>query len=82
MTRFHNRLVSLSDRTKLAITLKSGLFISLHCNDYNNDVHGIEVYVYNTSHSNDKCNIKKYILLTVKVISENNLKIGIKDRGI
>jgi len=45
LTRYKDTLISLSDRTKLAKTLKADLFVSLHCNHSDNpDARGIEVY--------------------------------------
>ena len=46
LTRYTDTLISLSDRTKLAKTLKADLFFSLHCNDSDNpNARGVEVYV-------------------------------------
>ena len=46
LTRYKDTLISLSDRTKLAKTLKADLFVSLHCNHSDNlDARGVEVYV-------------------------------------
>ena len=46
LTRYSDTLISLSDRTKLAKSLKADLFVSLHCNHSDNpDARGIEVYV-------------------------------------
>ncbi|SIQ13606.1 N-acetylmuramoyl-L-alanine amidase family protein [Maribacter ulvicola] len=45
LTRYKDTLISLSDRTKLAKTLKADLFVSLHCNHSDNpNARGIEVY--------------------------------------
>ena len=45
LTRYKDTLISLSDRTKLAKTLKADLFVSLHCNYSDNpNARGIEVY--------------------------------------
>ena len=45
LTRYKDTLISLSDRTKLAKTLKADLFVSLHCNHSDNsDARGVEVY--------------------------------------
>ncbi|MDG3581418.1 N-acetylmuramoyl-L-alanine amidase family protein [Galbibacter pacificus] len=49
LTRYNDTLISLSDRTKLANTLDTDVFISLHCNHSDNaNARGIEVYVANT----------------------------------
>ncbi|WP_282143596.1 N-acetylmuramoyl-L-alanine amidase family protein [Cellulophaga baltica] len=46
LTRYNDTLISLSDRTKLAKTLKVDLFVSLHCNHSDNpNARGVEVYV-------------------------------------
>ena len=82
LTRYGDTFVSLSDRSKLAITLKSDLFVSLHCNDSSNDAQGIEVYVYNPTNKELQGNTKKSISLAMGIILENNQKIGIKDRGV
>ena len=48
LTRYHDTLISLSDRTKLAKALKADLFVSLHCNHSDNpNARGVEVYVAN-----------------------------------
>ena len=45
LTRYKDTFISLSDRTKLAKTLKADLFVSLHCNHSDNpDARGVEVY--------------------------------------
>ena len=36
LTRYRDTLISLSDRTKLAKSLKADLFVSLHCNHSDN----------------------------------------------
>lgn len=46
LTRYSDTLISLSDRTKLAKSLKAHLFVSLHCNHSDNpNAKGVEVYV-------------------------------------
>ncbi|MDO6811138.1 N-acetylmuramoyl-L-alanine amidase [Zobellia galactanivorans] len=46
LTRYSDTLISLSDRTKLAIALKADLFVSLHCNYSDSpSAKGVEVYV-------------------------------------
>jgi len=48
LTRYSDTLISLSDRTKLAKTLKADLYVSLHCNHSDNpNARGVEVYVSN-----------------------------------
>lgn len=46
LTRYKDTLISLGDRTKLAKSLNTDIFISLHCNHSDNaNARGIEVYV-------------------------------------
>ncbi|MFC4689965.1 N-acetylmuramoyl-L-alanine amidase [Dokdonia genika] len=46
LTRYSDTLISLSNRTRLARTLKADLFLSLHCNHSDNpNARGVEVYV-------------------------------------
>lgn len=53
LTRYKDTLISLSDRTKLAKTLKADLFVSLHCNHSDNlHARGVEVYVANSKSKN------------------------------
>ena len=56
LTRYRDTLISLSDRAKLAKTLRTDLFLSLHCNHSSNpNAKGIEVYVGNarSAYSNE-----------------------------
>ncbi|WP_417237439.1 N-acetylmuramoyl-L-alanine amidase family protein [Bizionia paragorgiae] len=46
LTRYKDTLISLGDRTKLAKSLNTDIFISLHCNHSDNpNARGLEVYV-------------------------------------
>ena len=46
LTRYSDTLISLSDRSRLAKSLKADVFVSLHCNHSANiNARGIEVYV-------------------------------------
>ena len=50
LTRNKDTLISLDDRTKLAKHLKPDVFISLHCNHFEeSDIKGIELYTYNNN---------------------------------
>ena len=65
LTRYKDRLISLSDRTKLAKALKADVFISLHCNHSNNpNARGLEVYVSNSISQQSK----ESILLAYQMI--------------
>lgn len=79
MTRYKDTLISLSDRTKLAKTLKADLFVSLHCNHSDNpDARGIEVYVANA--------ISKYsddaTWLAFQLQDDLNKSLGFESRGV
>ena len=79
LTRYKDTLVSLSDRTKLAITLKADMFMSLHCNDSDNpDARGVEVYV-----SKQKAKYSSEATwLAFGVQSNLNKKLGFESRGV
>ena len=79
LTKYSDTLISLSDRTKLAKTLKADLFISLHCNHSNNpDARGIEVYVANA--------MSKYsdnaTWFAFQVQDDLNKSLGFESRGV
>ena len=49
LTRYVDKFISLSDRSKLTKALEADVFISLHCNHSDNpNARGIEVYVANS----------------------------------
>ena len=48
LTRYKDTLISLSDRSRLAKSLKADVFVSLHCNASSNNSKGVEVYVHNS----------------------------------
>jgi len=80
LTRYKDNLISLSDRSLLAKTLKADVFVSLHCNASSMSSKGIDVYVHNT---NDKeVLIKKSIRIGLSFLEESTLKLGFKKRGI
>lgn len=78
LTRYNDTLISLSARSKLAKSLKSDVFVSLHCNASEAISKGIEVYVYNRDNPNTKASIS----LGVSVLGESTEKLGFKKRGV
>ena len=79
LTRYKDTFISLSDRTKLAKTLKADLFVSLHCNHSDNpDARGVEVYVANK--------ISKYsdgsTWLAFQLQDGLNNSLGFESRGV
>lgn len=79
LTRYTDTLISLSDRTKLAITLNADVFVSLHCNhsDYPN-ARGVEVYVSNQNSTFSDGATR----LAFQLQSELNKKLGFESRGV
>ena len=75
LTRYNDRLISLSDRSRLAKSLKADVFVSLHCNASPNASRGMEVYVH---HSRNK----KSIALGVSILNESTQKLGFEKRGL
>lgn len=79
LTRYSDTLIALSDRTRLAKSLKADLFISLHCNQSENpNSKGVEVFAPKqkgkfSSHSIFMGYIIEKTLTTI---------IGIKSRGV
>ncbi len=82
LTRYEDTFVSLSDRSRLAKIIKTNLFVSLHCNASMKSSQGIEVYVFNAANMKLQGTTKKSISFAMAILSENNQKIGIKDRGV
>jgi N-acetylmuramoyl-L-alanine amidase len=78
LTRYKDTLISLSDRSRLAKSLKADVFVSLHCNASSIISRGIEVYVYNSDNSNTKPSIG----LGLSILNESTLKLGFKKRGV
>ncbi|WP_445737346.1 N-acetylmuramoyl-L-alanine amidase family protein [Mariniflexile sp.] len=79
LTRYADTLISLSDRTRLAKTLKADLFISLHCNQSENPkARGVEVYV-NARSGNY---LKESILLAYDLEKQIKTKLGFESRGV
>ncbi|MDC6367338.1 MULTISPECIES: N-acetylmuramoyl-L-alanine amidase [Flavobacteriaceae] len=78
LTRYNDTLISLSDRSRLAKSLKADVFVSLHCNASQNTSRGVEVYVHNSESSNSKTSFA----LGVAVLNENTQKLGFKKRSV
>lgn len=78
LTRYHDTLVSLSDRGELARVVECDLFVSIHCNAAKPKASGMEVYVYNRGSSNNKKGDK----LARSIIKESALKLGVRERGV
>ena len=78
LTRYTDTLISLSDRSLLAKSLKADVFVSLHCNASQNTSRGMEVYAHNL----DSPNIKESIGLGVTVLNEITTRLGFDKRGV
>lgn len=79
LTRYKDTLISLSDRTRLAKTLKADLFISLHCNQSENPkARGVEVYV-NERVGNFS---SESVLLAYTLQKQMKTKLGFESRGV
>ena len=79
-TRYKDTLISLSDRSRLAESLKADVFVSLHCNASTTSSKGIDVYVHNTN--DEEILIKKSIGMGLSILEESTLKLGFKKRGV
>ncbi|WP_250629619.1 N-acetylmuramoyl-L-alanine amidase family protein [Aureibaculum algae] len=80
LTRYSDTLISLSDRSRLAKTLKADVFVSLHCNSSSTSSKGMDVYVHNTNIYEE--NLKSSITLGWCILEESTLKLGFKKRGV
>ena len=79
LTRYSDTLISLSDRTKLAQTLKAGLFVSLHCNHSDNsNARGIEIYVDKTESPYKK----ESIWFAYQLQNQFKKYLGFESRGV
>ena len=78
LTRYNDTLISLSDRSRLAESLKADAFVSLHCNASPNNSRGMEVYV----HQSESPNSKTSIALGVSILNESTQKLGFEKRGV
>lgn len=79
-TRYKDTLISLTDRSRLAESLKADVFVSLHCNASNTSSKGIDVYVHNTNIDDE--NLKESIAMGLSILEESTLKLGFKKRGV
>jgi N-acetylmuramoyl-L-alanine amidase len=73
-------LISLSDRSRLAESLKADVFVSLHCNASNTSAKGMDIYVHNTS--DEEVLIKKSIGMGLSILEESTLKLDFKKRAV
>ena len=79
-TRYKDTLISLSDRSRLAESLKADVFVSLHCNASITSAKGMDVYVHNTN--DEEVLIKKSIGMGLSILEESTLKLGFKKRAV
>lgn len=82
LTRYDDRFIPLSDRSRLAKSLNACIFVSLHCNASTNNSRGMEVYTLNSFSEDSEPNIKKSIALGTEILGEANLHLKIEDRGM
>jgi len=82
LTRYRDTFVSLADRSKLAKTLKTDLFVSLHCNAAKYSAKGIEVYVSNSKVNIVASNIRKSFDLGQSILEESSQNLRIKKRSM
>lgn len=79
LTRYSDTLISLRDRTKLAMGLNAAIFISLHCNQaVNKSAKGTEVYVDEKRKRYSKSSVR----LANSIQKELNDRLGFKSRGV
>lgn len=79
LTRYNDTLISLSDRTKLAKTLKADLFVSLHCNHSDNtNSRGVEVYLSNKQSKYQDSSV----WFAFQMQDALNTKLGFESRGV
>ena len=79
-TRYMDTLISLSDRSRLAESLKADVFVSLHCNASNTSAKGMDIYVHNTN--DEEVLIKKSIGMGLSILEESTLKLDFKKRAV
>ncbi len=79
-TRYKDILISLSDRSRLAESLKADVFVSLHCNASNTSAKGMDVYVHNTN--DEEVFIKKSIGMGLSILEESTQKLAFKKRAV
>lgn len=78
LTRYNDTLISLNHRNRLAKTLNTDVFVSLHCNASQVVSKGIEIY----AHNSDKGRSKASIGLGLLILNEATKKLGFKKRGV
>ncbi len=79
LTRYTDTLISLSDRTKLAESLKADLFVSLHCNHSDNqEARGVEVYASKKQGGYSK----ESVWLAFQIQEKFKTKLGFESRGV
>jgi len=82
LTRYSDSLISLSQRTKLAVVLQPDLFISMHGNNAKNPkAKGIEVFVYNNIETKSNYG-KQSIEMANLIIKQFHEKLGYRSRGL
>ncbi len=69
LTRYDDRFIPLSDRSRLAKSLNACMFVSLHCNASTNNSRGMEVYTLNSFSEDSEPNIKKSIALGTEIFN-------------
>lgn len=79
LTRYSDTPISLSDRTKLVKALNANVFISLHCNHYDNpNARGVEVYVASTISQYSKDST----WLAYQLQNQIKKQLGFESRGV
>jgi len=79
LTRYKDTLISLSDRTQLAKSLKADIFISIHCNQaINRKASGTEVFI----HPKSEVQAEESAYLGFIIQKGLSDVLGIKNRGI
>jgi N-acetylmuramoyl-L-alanine amidase len=82
LTRYSDTLISLSDRSRLAKTLKTEVFISIHCNASKRTARGMEVFVYHSKHDTVNFNVNESVDLGLSVLNESTQELGSKNRNV
>ena len=79
LTRYTDTLISLSDRTKLAESLKADLFVSLHCNHSDNPyARGVEVYAAKKQGEYSE----ESVWLAFQIQEKFKIELGFESRGV
>ena len=82
LTRYQDRFISLSDRTKLARALSADLFVSLHGNKARSNARGMEVYFPQIGEDRSQSLIKESIGLGLSILENSHKKLNIEKRAI